>query len=236
MSESISVTTVRTCGTCGESFEAMSATFEIGGTPITIAGQLHCDHCVTVYDRNLEKTSRQSTIPARPEWKEICPPCYFDFQRDLLPPGAQSVYEELMTWKAGSKGIGLIGDSREGKTFLMYELFRRWYDHGKSVCITTSTEFAWACGSVDQHDRRELLKRMIKADMTLIDDLGKEKITDRVESDLYHVFEQRRRYQRPLFVTVNSTGDELASRMSGDGGIPIINRLKEDLCEFIAIG
>ncbi|MEN8716327.1 MAG: ATP-binding protein [Verrucomicrobiales bacterium] len=128
-----------------------------------------------------------------------------------------------------------MGHSKAGKTWLMFELQRRWHEHGAKVCATSGTEFAYVCGDPDQAARRDLIERMIKADLLFIDDLGKEKMTDRVEADLFHVIEQRRRFQKPVFVTVNSDGTALASRMSDDGGAPIINRLREDVCEFIRV-
>ncbi|MGB0145001.1 MAG: hypothetical protein ACPGAP_09535 [Akkermansiaceae bacterium] len=214
----------------------MTATFEVAGESFAIVGQLHCDSCVESYDTRQAEHSRTVHAKDRPNWSEICPPAYQQFDRRKLPPDASAIADRVLGWQPGPKGIGLMGESRKGKTFLLYELFRRWYEHGASVCITSGTEFAWACGSIDQHDRRELMTRMIKADMLFIDDLGKEKMTDRVEADLYHVIEQRRRFQRPVFVTVNSGGDALAGKMSADGGIPIVNRLREDVCEFIRVG
>lgn len=225
-------TRTRDCLHCKKSFQSYFETFEIKGQMMTL-GEESCEECRLANEAKQEARKHPTTEPIADKWLTICPPGYQGFNLDLLPKEGRSIAKRVLAWSPGSKGFGLMGPSRTGKTFLLYELFRQWYGHGKKICITTGTEFAWACGNVEQADRRELMERMIRADMLMIDDLDKSKITGRVESDLYHVCEQRRRYERPVFVSVNSSSDELAGKMSGDGAAPIINRLSQDLCEFI---
>lgn len=199
--------------------------------------QKHCDDCCKDAESRFAEMSKGVSIEGRDDWSDICPKCYQCFDLEKAPKAISDAYYRVIHWNPNStRGIGLMGASKTGKTFLVYELLRRLHEAGKSICDTTGTELAWAIASPDQSDRRELIERLVKADIAFIDDLGKEKITNTVEADLYHIVEQRRRNLKPLFVTVNSSGDELAERMSRDCGEAFINRLREDVCDFIKVG
>ena len=171
----------------------------------------------------------------RTQWADICPTAYQNFNFALLPESSRTIAEKTLRWDTGPKGIGLVGDSRAGKTFIMHELARRIYDMGGRIKLTSGTEFAYACGSPEQSERRAMVDTCVSVQYLFIDDIDKMKMTDRVESDFYHVIEQRRRALKPVFTTLNATGDELRATMSGTGGTPIVNRLRHDVCEFYAI-
>ena len=222
------------CADCGKTFEAVEADFSALGASMKIA-QVRCDDCCKIAEAKFQEMTLGKPNSAKiSQWNDICPPCYQNFTPELLPVASQRVFSRVMGWTYQTRGLGLIGDSRTGKTFLIFHLLSKFHPQ-RSICHTTGPELAWAIGNPDQSRRRNLIHGLTTSDIAFIDDLGKEKITNTVEADLYHIAEQRRRNLKPLFVTVNSTGEELAARMSPDGGIPIINRLREDLCEFIAV-
>lgn len=227
-------TMTRTCLRCELPFKSHSFSADICGASFNLV-QSHCDPCVEVEDGKMrDRTKGVSLTPKKP-WSEICPPAYQDFDPAKLPPAGFAITEKVFSWKKSQKGIGLIGVSRSGKSFILHELMRRWYECGVSVHMPTATGFALACGSPNGGERIAMINRCIQADLLFIDDLGKEKLTERVESDLFHVLEERRRYLKPVFIDVNSTGEQLRKRMSEDAGTPIINRLKYDLCDFLVV-
>ena len=106
---------------------------------------------------------------------------------------------------------------------------------GDSVHMPTAAEFAYSVGSGHDGDRREMISKSIKVDLLFIDDIGNVKFTDRVEKDLFHVLETRKRNLLPVFCTINGKGADLAANLSEHSAAPIINRLRHDVCEFIAI-
>ena len=214
------------CQTCEKAFEASFAL--VFGKKLI---QIHCDPCLELAEKR--QADRVKTSKAK-GWDDVCPTLYAGYDFEKLPEAGKLIVPKVMAWQESSKGYGLIGDSFLGKSFILHELFRRWFEHGKLVVMVSATEFAWACGSTEQDERRNLIERMIRADMLLLDDLGKEKITERVESDLYHVLEMRRRNLKPIFVTVNSSGEELKKKLSADGGDPILNRIR-DICEILPV-
>lgn len=212
----------------------MSADFTIGGKAFTI-GQSLCDPCQSAKEEELETQSRGSHAAGRPAWEEICPEAYRGFKMEKLPVDSRHVAFKALEWQWNPKGVGLIGDSRAGKTFIMHELARRIYVEGGKIKLTSGTEFAYACGSSEAGERRAMIDSCISVSHLFLDDIDKMKMTDRVESDFYHVIEQRRRAMKPVFVTLNASGAELTQKMSANGGDPIVNRLRHDVCEFYAV-
>ena len=71
------------------------------------------------------------------------------------------------------------------------------------------------------------LKRAKTSDITILDDLGKGRLTDRGESALYELLEYRYANQLPVFWTCNSSAKELLQKLSQDRGLAIIRRLQE---------
>lgn len=226
----------KTCPDCKQPFESHIQSLTINGVDFTL-GTSYCDDCQKAREASLDHFSRSGRIRTeRPSWEEIAPRCYQGFDLRSLPNDtARTVAAKVFEWRRGPKGIGLFGPSRSGKTFILHELMRRWYEHGVDVEMMTSTSFALAMASPMDNERNIVLRRCCEAEILFLDDIGKEKQTTRVEADFFHVFEERRRHELPVFTSVNSDGSTLASAMSKDGGWPIINRLKYDLCEFIAI-
>jgi DNA replication protein DnaC len=96
----------------------------------------------------------------------------------------------------------------------------------------TDTEFANECSlRFGNHTSREWLIRLCSTRILFLDDLGKAAPTERYRHELDHVIEQRTAWGRPMFVTTNFNGEELAGRL-GDAGAAIVGRLRE-FCEII---
>jgi hypothetical protein len=84
-------------------------------------------------------------------------------------------------------------------------------------------------------DRREMIAKCLHVDCLFLDDIGNCRYTDRVEKDLFHVLENRKRNLKPVFCTINGKGADLVASLSEHTAIPIVNRLRHDVCEFYAI-
>lgn len=221
------------CQGCGEPFESASATVEICGQSLT----LRENFCPPCRDRKeAVATKFAHGQPAeRPKWETICDPAYLGFDQDRLPAASQGFAKKVFEWQDGPKGIGLAGPSHIGKTFVITELFRRHYAYGKSVSMILATDFAFTMGDPDQSLRRKMLSECLSVDLLFLDDIAKPKMTDRVEADLFHVIEKRKRSLKPMFVTLNGSGATLSTMLSSEGGNAIVNRLRYDVCEFIRI-
>ena len=77
------------------------------------------------------------------------------------------------------------------------------------------------------NDARDMIGRAHRAEILFIDDIGKEKYTERVESEFYDLIETRTAHMRPIIWTANANGVGLAAMMSPDRGEPILRRLRE---------
>jgi hypothetical protein len=224
--------TTRPCRECGRSFEAASASFIFQSKSCHLEQHV-CDDCVEAYDKRIADPQRQGS--ARAPWESICDAAYLGFDLTRLPETSRGFAAKVFAWQDGAKGIGLAGPSRIGKTFIVTELFRRHYEYGKSVKMVLGTEFAYACGSPDGDERRRMIDSCIAVEMLFIDDIAKPKMTDRVEADLFHVLERRKRTLRPVFVTLNGNGQTLAAMLSSEGANALVNRLRHDVCEFMRL-
>ena len=136
----------------------------------------------------------------------------------------------------GKKGLIVHGPTRKGKTRMVWLLIKRLLAEGATVSAFTSGEFARKTAeaySEGGSSPREWFKSVTSSDYLFIDDLGKCKLTERVESELFDVVEHVTSRSGKLLVTCNAVGDELASRMSTDRGPAIVSRLRE-FCESVS--
>ena len=230
----MSIKTLTTfCKGCGQIFEGASATMELMGVTVTMR-ENYCPTCQAEKEQAAREMTLGSTA-SRPKWKEVCPAAYQGFDMARLPESSRATVEKILDWKWGAQGIGLIGESRAGKTFAIHEVIRRLYAQNLGVKLLSGTGFAFGVASLKGDAREALINACIAVPVLLIDDIDKMKVTDRVEADLYHVIEERRKKLFPIFCTLNARGEELKAMMGDNAGAPIVNRLREDVCKFYAI-
>lgn len=220
------------CRECRREFDSHSQSFDVVGVSIQLR-ENYCEDCRQGWEAKLSSSSLPDR--SRQKWESICDAAYLGFEMDKLPEPSRQFAAKVFEWQFGARGVGLAGESRIGKTFVITELFRRWHERGKRVKMVLATDFAYAMGDPDQTARRRMIDDCIDADMLFIDDIAKPKMTDRVETDLFHVLERRKRNLRPVFATLNGGGKTLAAMLSDEGGNAIVNRLRHDVCEFYAI-
>ncbi len=174
-----------------------------------------------------------STIRRENEFNKVCPSLYQHNDLSRLPAHQ---LKQAMDWKFESRGLILIGDTGLGKTRVAWELLRR-------VLIKDKKEihFKWfdavAFGhDISRHyrdeDAEEWLEKVANVDLVFFDDLGKLKLTERAETELFGVIERRCANELPIIATTNDTGDSLAARMTDNRGPAMIRRLRE-FCQII---
>jgi DNA replication protein DnaC len=129
--------------------------------------------------------------------------------------------------------VTLIGAAGEGKTRAAWMLLKRIHMTGKKVYGLTGTQLAkfaadqWHSRAEDKRNAEEAIDRCRSVSLLLIDDLGKQKFTERAELELYDILEYRTSHLRPTIVTANSDGKELLQMLSEDRGEPILRRIQE---------
>ena len=218
-------TTTRTCIRCNGKFEAPVVKPVIGFTWI----QKLCQPCRKQNDIEVEaywaESERQKAEEA---WFNICPPLYRDTDPARLTVGAETL-DKILKWTPNPQGIGLTGTSGAGKTRAMFLLLHGLHLGGHKIVATTAKRFEnWCHRMFDKDDEARLsIKAARNAKILFIDDIGKEKYTERVESEFYDLIEHRTSNLLPILWTANATGQQLVKMMGEDRGTPIVRRLRE---------
>lgn len=119
---------------------------------------------------------------------------------------------------------------------MLFELGRRLFIRGHDVYPTSGIEFAEKVQSqvTDKEDFEWYMQRVKHCKILIMDDADKMNMTPAVEASYYGMLEYRRRFQKPILVSVNSRGKDIAERATENRGEPIVNRLR-DLCEIIEL-
>jgi DNA replication protein DnaC len=197
-----------------------------------------CDNCAEERRRmerpEVDKERRKQT------WDRMVGSYYFTFDPDRIPQAIRAHLDDTFNWHPDSpKGVGFLGKSRTGKSRVLFELGRRLYVKGQDVYPTSGIEFAEkVSGQVTNKDDFEWYMQRVKhCKILVLDDADKLNFTPAVEAAYYGMLEYRRRFQKPILVSVNCTGAQMATSdrgMSLNRGEPIVNRLR-DLCEIIEL-
>lgn len=188
-----------------------------------------CTACMS--ERDVQEKLRHIETVRRERFEAEVPPLYRNTPDDLIAP---ILLEAACNWVYSPKGLGFVGETGWGKTSAIVRILERMSREGKTICFTTSTRLAEDAAAANQYEegkreKREEAERRLsnckKADITLIDDLGKSKLTERAESTLYELLEHRYNQQLPVFWTSNSPAAEILKRFSCDRGPAVVRRL-----------
>jgi hypothetical protein len=159
------------------------------------------------------------------EWTKQCPRAYRESDCRLLP--CRHLVNEVQAWKFGKRGIVFAGSPGVGKTRLAFILLKRLHSEGRHVRAMTATDFALSVQEQGgRHKLPEWLKDLCGVSVLLLDDLGKEKLSESVVAQLFHVLDRRMADELPVLVTTNYKGEHFIQRF-GEYGEPLYRRLKE---------
>jgi hypothetical protein len=217
-------TVTRICQDCRADFEA-----EILVSNGKRVGPIRCEACNAVFTslarQEAEKEEKTRLVG---KWEALCPALYRDTDLEKLGV-ASGIKETVLTWEPNPKGIGLSGESGAGKTRLMFLLLHRLHFSGVRCRAITAKRFEnWCHRMFDKDDDARInIKSAHHIPVLFIDDIGKEKYTERVESEFYDLIEHRTSHLLPILWTANATGSQLERMMGEDRGVPIVRRLRE---------
>ena len=160
----------------------------------------------------------------------LCPPLYRESDPKRIPA---AFLRECAAWEVSPQGLGFVGIAGSCKTRAAWMLLKRLHMSGVRVFGITATQFAKACA--DQwHDNpqakalaEDTLTRCRRTKVLLLDDLGKNKMTERAELELFDLLEHRTSHEMPVIWTANAGGAEFKKMLSPDRGEPILRRLAE---------
>lgn len=216
------------CQDCGKSFI-------VDGISEKLARYIkRCDGCVELR-RESERleTIKRSQIEREKQWRKICPPAFQNTTPTELP--RPDLLDTVLQWQYGANGLLLHGPTGTGKSRCAWELCRREWFAGRSLArLDCFAGFEYASKFSDGHGEVETwAQELAKADILLLDDVLKAKLTDSFEAALFAIVTRRTEQGRPIIASCNDTGETLADRMSMDRGDAFVRRLRE-FCRSIA--
>jgi hypothetical protein len=140
--------------------------------------------------------------------------------------------QRITTWKPGDKASLLLhGTTGTGKTRAAWLIFNRiWADNfpDKAVWLPMrKLEMAIEKG-FDEHKHGKVLDYFCTVPLLAFDDLGKERLTARMESDLFAIIDERTSNLRPTIITTNYNGTTLLDRFNNkETGEALLRRIRE---------
>lgn len=212
------------CQECGKEFDA--PTIELCGHHCCF--EKFCPTCKPIREEQERDVAAIRQERARlDEFERICPPLYRDTDPLKLPCNPE-VTKLVLGWVYGPKGLVLYGATGRGKTRLAYMLVRRLVLDGRSVSAFDPLSFAHRVGETfGEYQGERFIREQQRVDVLMLDDLGKAKLTERAEAELFGLVEHRIANLKPLIVTTNFVGDKLSDKLSEDRATPLVRRLRE---------
>lgn len=180
-------------------------------------------------------TLQPKTDWAAQRWLKLCPPMYQNTEVERLPN--LEVSSNIIGWEYQSKGLLIHGATGTGKTRTVWLLIRQLLKAGKLVTAYDCTEFGQKVREkfMDGHGAEiEWMKWLVDVDVFMLDDLGKEKLTDRVAEQLHALLEKRSAAMRPTIFTTEFMGVALEQRFA-ERGAAFVRRLRE-YCDCVGLG
>lgn len=236
-----SVPDPKPCEHCGRLLAPRTVEVEFGmqGTSEVFAGWEPCGCEGAVAARAEWEAGRERAEHAAEEarWERTLessgiPPRY----QGATHPWAARLAERL----SAGDGVYLHGDNGTGKTTLACAAALICMRQGMGVKFAVATKLLEGLREFGD-GQRELLESLVRCDLLIVDDLGKEgAATPRAAEKLFDLFNDRYNAQtladpKPVLVTSNFPRGNVADRVSqGGAGVAIASRLKE-ITEAVAM-
>lgn len=223
------------CEECSSYFEYEPIIFQ----DQQIFHQKYCDACGEKLTKQAEESDRlQRESMARNRFYSMIPPIYRETQKSRLSGILSDV---LQSFEKNDRGLGIIGGSGKGKTRIGILCLEKIHKAGHSTFFISATDFALNCANqfadnpAISSQAEEILRRCKVCDLLMLDDLGKNRMTDRVESELYDLLEHRTSQKLPMIWTSNSDQHGLGKMLSEDRSVAILRRLWTEFNQIVKV-
>ena len=155
------------------------------------------------------------------------PLAFHDTIESKLAPQMQVALKEYRP----EQSVLLHGITGTGKTRTAWAMYNKawlhFYPRHSTFLTMRKLEQEIEKGFANQN-HGDVIERLTDCALLVVDDLGKERLTQRMESDLFSIIDERTSNKRPTIITTNYNGNGLSDRFTnGETGSAIIRRLKD---------
>lgn len=226
------------CPYCGKPYDPIEVP-SLGGEGTVILGHKIC-HCADAEKERIKRLQEENERVERERKKKRIKaykkagikPRFIEAKSDM----AKDVFGLV------KQGIGayIVGNVGTGKTYLASAVARLAIDDGMSTRVTDTLDILASLKATFGTDESEddVLSRLSRCKLLVIDDLGKETPTDWVLSQVFRIVNDRYEQMRPVIVTTQFSRPELIERLAKNGdeetAVAIVSRLFE-MCELISL-
>lgn len=176
---------------------------------------------------------------------------YDGLQEPMFPPSIPAVFRDTdvnllhpkvqlsLDWipNGNISGLLLHGTTGVGKTRGIWEIIRKmWLEEAKKdkqlqfQFLTMRKIEGMIEQSFDDRTHSKMIDSLIEMPFLIIDDFGKERLTQRMATDLFSVIDERSTSKRATIISTNFNGTALLERFDNrdkETGIAMIRRLKD---------
>lgn len=203
--------TTRACDGCGQVTDYEPVT--VGTRDLMAALPHYCEDCAAEMVReDIRKTAERAREKREAAWLSTVPKKYQD-TKISHPDFPRKLWDGLAHWPL-DKSVGLIGPSGRCKTRVLALLAKRAIAGDLFVGWCPATSFQWAAQNQwDDHqggDARKWLRRWQDCAVLFLDDLGKHRWTEAVESEFFALIDLRSSRGLPMHWTMNPLPDDEA--------------------------
>jgi DNA replication protein DnaC len=137
------------------------------------------------------------------------------------------------------RGALLIGLPGVGKTHLAVATLKAWIERGGTGLFCTTidlmSELRGSYSNSDRQSEADVLDKVTKTDLLVLDELGRERVTDWRDEMLHLIINARYSHRRATILTTNfDIGDDPVDSLQARVGFRIYSRLHE-MCEFLHV-
>lgn len=177
-----------------------------------------CKECEVAYDNKVLYGAKITDAI-----NDFIPPLYRKTDLNLIKNNLKhpEYIDRILQWTPNPKGLAIIGSTGAGKTRAITCLLKKLISIDL-VGITSSLKVFYAgeleraiINSFKKTSEYDVLMRQLEnCGLLIIDDLGKEKFTERYEISIFQIFEKRFANLKPIIFTTNYRGEEFKARFS----------------------
>jgi len=173
-----------------------------------------CEPCLEIAKKKEREQGDEEKETKHLEQKSsLIPPLYHSTDFNRLPYPQR---DEVGRWRPqkDGKGLWVVGDTRQGKTRTICLLLDALIKEGHSVKTFFHGNFNDELVEVIRSERsfRKWKYEITSANILFIDDLFASKLTERVESSMFDILDERISWNRPTLITTQLTAKEAKQR------------------------